>query len=67
MVRRTSLVTYGGEERRIQCFVRKPEGKKPLRRTRRGWEKDNIKTDLQDVGAWAGSSGLRIGTGGGNV
>jgi hypothetical protein len=29
--------------------VRKPEGKRPLRRTRHRWE-DNIKTDLQEVG-----------------
>jgi len=28
---------------------RKPEGKRPLRRPRRGWE-DNIKMDLQEVG-----------------
>jgi hypothetical protein len=29
--------------------VGKSEGKRPLGRTRRGWE-DNIKMDLQDVG-----------------
>jgi len=48
--------------------VRKPEGKRPLERTRRRWE-DNIKTDLQEVGrgVWAGSSWLRIGTGGGHL
>jgi hypothetical protein len=28
--------------------VEKPEGKRPLGRTRRRWE-DNIKTDLQEV------------------
>jgi hypothetical protein len=27
-------------------LVEKPEGKKPLRKTRRGWE-DNIKTDFK--------------------
>ena len=30
-------------------LVRKPEGKRPLRRPRRTWE-DNIKIDLQEVG-----------------
>jgi hypothetical protein len=40
---------YGGEERCIQGFVGKPEGKRPLGRPRRRWE-DNIKTDLQEVG-----------------
>ena len=41
--------TYGGEERRIQGFGGKPEGKRPLGRPRRKWE-DNIKVDLQEVG-----------------
>jgi hypothetical protein len=48
-------------------LVGKPEGKKPLRRQRRGW-KDAIGLDLGEIG-WAGlRSGfiwLRIGTGGG--
>jgi hypothetical protein len=39
---------YGGEERRIQGLVGKPEGKRPLGRARRRWE-DNIKMDLQEV------------------
>jgi hypothetical protein len=30
-------------------FARKPEGKRPLRRSRHRWE-DNIKMDLQEVG-----------------
>jgi len=40
---------YG--ERRGVCrlLVRKPEGKRPLGRQRRGWEY-NIKMDLQEVG-----------------
>jgi len=42
---------YGGEERRIQGLVGKPEGKRPLGRSRRRWE-DNIKMDLQEVGWW---------------
>jgi len=39
---------YG--ERRGMCrvLVRKPEGKRPLGRSRRRWE-DNIKMDLQEV------------------
>jgi hypothetical protein len=32
-------------------LVRRPEGKKPLRRPRHRWE-DNIKMDLQEVGWW---------------
>jgi hypothetical protein len=57
-----------GERRCVnRVLVRKPEGKRPLRRPRRRWE-DNIKMDLQlvgNVGACTGSSWLRIGTGGG--
>ena len=30
-------------------LVGKPEGKRPLERSRRGWE-DNIKMDLEEVG-----------------
>jgi hypothetical protein len=43
----------------------KPEGKRPLGRSRRRWE-DNTKVDLHEVEsrAWAESSCLRIGTGG---
>ena len=41
---------YGGEERRLQELVGKPEGeKKPIRIPRLIWE-DNIKMDLQEVG-----------------
>ena len=39
---------YGGEERRIQILVGKPEGKRPLGRPRRRWE-DNIKMDPPEV------------------
>ena len=42
--------TYGGEQRCIQDLVGKPEGKRPLGRTRRKWD-DNIKMDLQEVGS----------------
>jgi hypothetical protein len=49
-------------------LVGKPEGRRPLRRTRRRWE-DNIKMDLQEVGGVLGTgwSWLRIGTGGGHL
>ena len=42
--------------------MRKPEGKRQLRRRRHRWE-DNIKMDLQEVGceAWTGMFWLRIG------
>ena len=39
-----------GEERGVYwVLVGKPEGKRPLGRTRHRWE-DNIKMDLQEVG-----------------
>jgi hypothetical protein len=46
----------GIEENRVvyRVLVGKPEGKRPLGRSRRRWE-NNIKMYLQDVGAWAGS------------
>jgi hypothetical protein len=41
-----------GEKRGVhRVLVGKPEGKRPLGRTRRKWE-DNIKMDLQEVGCW---------------
>jgi hypothetical protein len=51
-----------------RVLVGKPEGRRPLRRTRHGW-KDNIKVDLQEVGCggWTGLSWLRIETGGGHL
>jgi hypothetical protein len=58
-----------GEDRGVhRVLVRKPEGKRPLRRPRHRWE-DNIKMDLQDVGGGHGTgwSWLRIGTGGGHL
>jgi hypothetical protein len=38
-------------EKRIECrlLIRKPEGKTPLRRTRRRWT-DNIKIDIGEIG-----------------
>jgi hypothetical protein len=53
---------YGGEERLYGVLVGKPEEKRTLWRTSCRWE-DNIKMDLKwDVGAWTGSSWLRVGT-----
>jgi hypothetical protein len=37
-----------GEES-VQCFVGKPEGKRPLRRQRCRWE-DEIRMDLREIG-----------------
>jgi hypothetical protein len=50
-----------------RVLVGRPEGRRPLRRSRRRWE-DNIKMDVYEVGwggAWTGLIWLRIGTGGG--
>jgi hypothetical protein len=58
-----------GEGRGVhKVLVGKPEGKRPLGRSRRRWE-DNIKTDLQELegGVETGWSGLRIGTDGGHL
>ena len=44
--------TYGGEERCIQSFDGKPEGKRPLGKPTRRWE-GNIKMDFREVG-WGG-------------
>ena len=41
--------TCGAEKRLYRILVGKPEGKRPLERTRRIRE-DNIKMDLQEVG-----------------
>ena len=43
------LVARVGEERGIQGFVTKSEGKGPLGRPRRRWQ-DNGKMDVQEVG-----------------
>ena len=52
-----------GERRGVySVLVGKPEGKRPLGRSRRRWE-FNIKMDLQEMGCggWIGSRSLRIG------
>jgi hypothetical protein len=38
--------------------MRKPEGRRPLGRPRRSW-KDNIKTDLREVG-WGGTDWIDV-------
>jgi hypothetical protein len=56
-----------GEWRGVhRVLVGKPEGTRPLGRSRLRWE-DNIKMDLQEVGGVVGTgwSGLRIWPGGG--
>jgi hypothetical protein len=57
-----------GEMRCVyRVLVGKPEGRRPLGRPKLRWE-DNIKVDLLGVGwvgAWTGSSWLRIGKGSG--
>jgi hypothetical protein len=55
-----------GEERgAYRVLVGRPEGRRPLGRSRRRWE-DNIIMDLQEVGwgAWTGLLWLRIRAGG---
>ena len=41
--------TYGGEDRCMQTLVGKPDGKRPLGRSRHRWE-DNIKMHLKGMG-----------------
>jgi hypothetical protein len=52
----------------VDVYRGKPEGKRPLWRTRCRWE-DNIKMDLQEVGCgvWTGMGWLRMETGGGDL
>jgi hypothetical protein len=47
------------EEKRIQGLVGKPEGKRPLGRSRLRWE-DNIKMDLHKVGC-GGTDWIELG------
>jgi len=68
-IRWAGYVVHMGQKKSIyRVLVGKPERKRPLGRPRRRWE-DSIKMDLQevDVGAWTGSSWLRIGTRGGHL
>jgi hypothetical protein len=60
-------VAWRGEQRGVyRVLVRKLEGKRSLRRTRRRWE-DTNKMDLQEVGCEGGLSWLRIETGVGHL
>jgi len=58
-----SCSTYAGMRGMYRVLVRKPDGKRPLGRSRHRWE-DNIKMDLQEVewGIRIGFIWLRIGT-----
>jgi hypothetical protein len=52
-------VAHLGERRgAYRALVGKPEGRKPLGRTRRRWE-DNIKMDLREVG-WGGMDWINL-------
>jgi hypothetical protein len=42
------LARMGAKRNAYRIFMRKPEGKRPLERSRRRWE-DNIKTDLRVI------------------
>jgi hypothetical protein len=57
-----------GEGRDVHKVLEgKPEGKRPLRRSRRRWQ-DNIKMDLKEVGGVeTGWCWLKIRTGGGHL
>jgi hypothetical protein len=61
-----SCGTHGKEEKSVQGYGGKPEGKRPLGRPRRRWE-DGIRMDLREIGlgVWIGFDWLRTGTGGG--
>jgi hypothetical protein len=47
------VVQMGEERGRYRVLVGKPEGKRPLGRSRHSWE-DNINMDLQEVGGGDG-------------
>jgi len=49
------VACIGKRRRAYKDLVGKPQGKRPLGRTRHTWE-DNIKIDIQEVewGAWTG-------------
>jgi hypothetical protein len=58
--------TYGERRGVFKVLVGKPEGKRPLGRSRSRWE-DNRIFRKWDVEAWTGSIWLRIGTGDGHL
>jgi hypothetical protein len=52
-------VAHVGEERKeYKVSIRKPKGKRPLRRQRHRWE-DGIKMDLRDTG-WEGVEWIHL-------
>jgi len=58
-----------GEKRDVyRVLVGKPEGKRPLGRPGRRWDRKILRLIFRewDVGIWTGSDWLRIGTGGGH-
>jgi hypothetical protein len=59
------VASMGETRDAYRILVGKPDGKRPLRRSRRWWE-DNIKMDFerQDGVVWTGSIWLRIGNSG---
>jgi hypothetical protein len=64
-MRWAGYVARTGEKRNAyRILVGKPEGRRPLGRTRRRWV-DNIKMDLREIGwdgvVWTGLIWLRIG------
>ena len=65
--RRGAVCSEMRERRDVyRVLMGKPEGKSPLGRPRHRWE-ENIKMDLQKVGAWTGLIWPRRGTGGGHL
>jgi hypothetical protein len=50
--------SHGREEECIQDLVGKPEGKRPLERTRRRWD-ENIKMDRREIG-WGGMDWIHL-------
>jgi hypothetical protein len=52
------VACMGEKENAYRVLVGKPEGKRPLGRTRRGWE-DNIKMDFKETG-WGGMDWIHL-------
>jgi len=52
------VARMGRDDKRIQNFVERPEGKKPVGKLSRRWE-DNIKMDLRNMW-WEGVDWMRL-------
>jgi hypothetical protein len=50
--------TNGEKRNAYRILLRKPEGRRPLRKSRRWWV-DNIKMDLEEIG-WGGMSWIDL-------